>query len=197
MLTAATSPFRKVRLKPRVSRDSSLNNQHTITMPVAKKEIPALTEDNKKRFLAKVSATPTDKGCLEWTAFKNPAGYGMVRIGSRRLRAHRVAYLIHHGEEPGELCVCHSCDNPACCNPEHFFLGSHGDNMRDMEAKGRGNKARDGSHGRSKLTDEQVSYIRSSPLNGPALARELGVHHTQIYKIISGKSRAPLQQLTI
>lgn len=75
--------------------------------------------------------------------------------------AHRISYLMFHGEIPHGLEVCHSCDNPGCVNPNHLWLGTHTDNMRDMEQKGRGNQQKGERCGKAKLKEKQVIKIRS------------------------------------
>ena len=80
--------------------------------------------------------------CWEWQASCNPRnGYGFFRHSSRKksIGAHRFAYEVSSGVSPGKLHVCHTCDNPKCCNPAHLFLGTPLDNMRDKIAKNRGN----------------------------------------------------------
>jgi hypothetical protein len=95
---------------------------------------PARTLQLEARFWAKVSKSP---GCWEWTACKSPAGYGRFIVKDRSYPAHRIARWLATGEWPGELFTCHVCDNPGCCNPDHLFLGTPADNMRDMSRKGR------------------------------------------------------------
>lgn len=79
--------------------------------------------------------------CVEYEGALGPLGYGIAHRyvdGVRRtLGAHRLAWIETHGEIPEGLCVCHSCDNPACVNVEHLWLGTHGDNARDRMSKGR------------------------------------------------------------
>lgn len=75
--------------------------------------------------------------CWEWrgTSFVG-MGYGVFQAFDEQ-RAHRVAWVLTHGPIPKGMLVCHRCDNPPCCNPGHLFLGTDGDNMADMVAKGR------------------------------------------------------------
>lgn len=81
----------------------------------------------------------TETGCREYTGWRNQSGYGRIKVAGKMPYAHRVAYEVWVGPVPEGLCVCHHCDNPACINPDHLFVGTATDNMRDMWAKGRGN----------------------------------------------------------
>lgn len=79
-----------------------------------------------------------DGDCWEWRGRHDEKGYGRIGFEGRLQRADRVAWLLSFGEIPEGMCVLHRCDNPACCNPDHLFLGSQADNVADRDAKGRG-----------------------------------------------------------
>lgn len=87
-----------------------------------------------ERFWAKVRKTDD---CWLWTASADGKGYGKMLVDGKLQQAHRLSWLIHTGESPGDWHVCHKCDNPPCVRPDHLFLGTAVDNMRDMHAKGR------------------------------------------------------------
>lgn len=132
----------------------------------------------EQRFWAKVKKGP---GCWEWTAMTNPKGYGIIGINHVPNLAHRVSYQLEVGPIPTGKCVLHRCDNPACVRPKHLFLGTKGDNNRDMHAKGRAF---------TKLTAAQVREMRAKFKLGqcPAAGRAYGVTHRMAHLIITRQS---------
>lgn len=106
--------------------------------------------DVLQRLLEKI---PPGEGCREFTGAKNQAGYGEFQVsrGVKR-QAHRILWILVNGPIPDGLLVCHTCDNPPCCNLDHLFLGTTRDNALDAKAKGRlrGNTVNSGQINRSK-----------------------------------------------
>ncbi len=139
-----------------------------------------------KRFWAKVKVRGPDD-CWEWTgaAIK---GYGIIRMGRGRQKylAHRISYFIRRGVDPGDKCVCHTCDNPRCVNPAHLWLGTLGDNNLDAIQKGRG-QARGEQHSHAKFTEQDVREIRKSGEPHRSIANQYGVCKTTISRIKCGK----------
>jgi HNH endonuclease len=121
-----------------------------------------------ERFWAKVEKTD---GCWLWNGARYYNGYGAFGLSRQKkgALAHRVAYLLTHGEIPEGQLILHRCDNPPCVRPDHLYAGSYSDNQRDTIA--RHPDAREALlthrrrqvgelHNQAKLTAAQVREIR-------------------------------------
>lgn len=86
----------------------------------------------------------SETGCWEWN--KNYLLYPKVQFRGKITRIHRASYMWYKGDIPKGRCVLHKCDNKQCMNPDHLFLGSQADNMKDMNNKGRGNYNKSNEH---------------------------------------------------
>ena len=118
-----------------------------------------MNKEDKEKFLSKLSTTDPNK-CWEWTGFRTWQGYGKFVFGKEQL-AHRISWILHNGDIPKGMLVCHKCDNPPCCNPAHLFPGTVRDNNDDRDRKGRGvvPDTRGSHHGMAKLTEKDVALI--------------------------------------
>ena len=92
--------------------------------------------DIQQRFMAKVDLE--QNSCWEWIAATDVNGYGRFWYKDQMRLAHRISYILFVEDVPEDLCILHSCDNRACVNPSHLFLGTQKDNIHDMIKKGRG-----------------------------------------------------------
>ena len=151
------------------------------------------------RFIEKVDFNGSlilDTPCWEWKACKCK-GYGRLGNGFGRapLFAHRLSWEFYRGKIPDGLFVCHRCDNPSCVNPDHLFLGTHKDNMTDMQQKGRRNKVPDkwrtvkGFNSKIKLTDDQVRAIRCDTRLLEEIATEYNIDQSMVSLIRRRKRR--------
>lgn len=151
-----------------------------------------IVSDNERRaFWGRV--TRDGEGCWEWRGLCHPNGYGRVCNG--RLRgdyAHRAAWMLANERTiPDGMCVCHTCDNPPCCNPSHLWLGTQTENIADRQAKGRTctwTKVRPPT---AKFSDEEALAIRAEYAAGGISMARLGAKHGTtacvVYRIVSGK----------
>lgn len=89
-----------------------------------------------KRFVDKYTVD-NKTGCWNWDAAKTKTGYGHFRFNGSCHQAHRVSYLLFKGDFDKEKSICHKCDNPACVNPDHLWVGTHEENMLDSISKNR------------------------------------------------------------
>jgi hypothetical protein len=129
-------------------------------------------------------------GCWPWTGFRDKDGYGWFKHRSSvPVRAHRMAFMLSNDETIDGLFVCHHCDNPPCCRPDHLFRGTVRDNSADAVAKGR--QVRGERQGESKLTSADVIAIRLAFAQGATqlwLATQYPVCQATISKIVLRRS---------
>lgn len=131
-----------------------------------------------------------NSGCWLWLGAVNSAGYGQLRGDGRAYYAHRMSYEVYRGDIPAGLVVRHKCDNPLCANPDHLELGTMSDNTQDMLRRGRHHTTptRGDFHYNSKLTSEDVRFIRSDPRGASELGRILGVDTSTITDVRKGRT---------
>lgn len=139
---------------------------------------------NRSRFCStdckiRGQSTPDANGCWVWSGPSAGHGYGVTPIGKKTTTAHTLSYSHYRGPIPKGIHVCHKCDVKLCVNPDHLFLGTRIDNMRDCAVKGRNAR---------KLTEQQVREIRSATgVSKAELSRRYGVTDAMIGNIIRGK----------
>ena len=124
---------------------------------------------------------------------KNNLVYGIFQIYKNGIQksymAHRISWFLKNGDIPDNLMVCHKCDNPLCVNPDHLFLGTNIDNMKDMVSKRR--SASGDKNGRRKLNEEKIKEIIKRYRTGEystSLGREYGVSSGTICSVAEGKT---------
>jgi hypothetical protein len=139
---------------------------------------------NHERFWPKIHKTD---GCWIWQAQLNNKGYGCFTYYSQKRKrrsssmyAHRLAWILTNGPIPKGQNVLHKCDTPACVNPDHLFLGTQRDNVRDCISKGRFNP-----YGglRSNLTHDDVRAIRADPRKHHIIAADYGLLRNAVWNI--------------
>ena len=117
----------------------------------------------KERFYDKLPSNRNPGECWEWQGCKDNQGYGLTSLNYKELRAHRVAWELANGKIPEGKLVCHHCDTPSCCNPDHLYVGTIADNMRDKKVRGRAprGEANPASKVPDKLVREAIELVRS------------------------------------
>jgi hypothetical protein len=165
------------------------------------------TNMNAQKFWANLVR---DGECLLWGKRELRRRYGSVSYNGKVWQTHRLAYTLTKGEIPPGMYVCHTCDRPRCCNPEHLFLGTQDDNMKDMVSKGRASRdtgakgdehwarrfpekiqVKGSGNPMAKLTEEKVRMIRSMAEQGMMhkdIGREFDLHPETVGCIVRRKA---------
>ena len=133
-----------------------------------------------ERLYSKISYSDSD--CWIWKGARNSGGYGHLTISGVTRTANRVSWEEHEGPIPEGLYVLHRCDNRACINPKHLFLGTAKDNTQDAISKGRLNKVGEAHHN-NKLTAAQVAAIRTSSKSYAEIAEEFRISKSHVSSI--------------
>lgn len=145
------------------------------------------TDDLIKKFFDRICITKG--GCWWWLGNKTRAGYGVISHLKYKIYAHRVSWFLYQGYDPGKLFICHRCDNPACVNPEHLFIGTQKDNSDDKLRK---NRQAHGDKLSGKLSVDDVIEIKrlydNEELDQLQLASKYNVNQSTISRIVKGKT---------
>ena len=141
---------------------------------------PRNTPTNTEIFLEHIKKSPN--GCWDWEGYYRD-GYGTIRYQGKTWLAHRLSYKLFVGDL-GEFHVLHKCDNRKCVNPDHLYLGTNSDNVRDRVSRNREAYRKGTANGRAKLTDDLVLEIRKNECTtNQELANIFGVSHQLISRI--------------
>lgn len=127
-------------------------------------------------------------GCWEWQKGKFTTGYGVFCWEGKRWVASRASLFIYRGIELGKNYALHKCDNPACVNPDHLFVGDASVNAQDKKNKGRAQRLPGELHPRAKLTQQAVEEIRSEVLRPYEYAKKFGVSLSAITSVRKGRN---------
>ena len=147
----------------------------------------------EERFWDKVIPEP-NSGCWLWTGALS-GGYGRIGVGSRTDGtrksdlATRVSWRLFRGEVPSHLDALHKCDNKCCVNPDHLYIGTHSQNMRDAYQRGQKKPANGKRPHSVHLSDDDVRFIRISSVKTKELVARFGASKSHLIAIRAGRAR--------
>lgn len=140
----------------------------------------------RQRFDIYGQATPTSRGCIEWTGPADRKGYGIIHFEGENRIASRVAWELSYGEIPEGKVIRHKCDNPPCVNPEHLTTGTQWENLQDMVSRDRHARGERGAS--AKVNAEDVLAMREQAAAGVfhrEIAERYGLSRRHVGDIIN------------
>lgn len=145
-------------------------------------------------FWGRVLRGSTDQ-CWPWDGSRTGLGYGRCKFHGKQTLTHRIAFYLIHNWWP--KVVCHSCDNPPCCNPKHLIAGTHRSNSADMVRKGRSFKPKNELHPNCKLSNADVLAIRklAAKFTYRELGKKFSVTESTVGAIVRNEKRKSVPQL--
>lgn len=133
-----------------------------------------------EKIMSRIEKTPS---CWIWRGARDRRGYGTFHHRDNTYKAHRVVYTLLVGEIPPGKLLLHSCDNPACVNPEHLTPGTHQDNINDMMKKGRHRKPQEKRPIKKLSLEEKQAIVLNGDRSNRSLAKEFGVSLLTIRRV--------------
>lgn len=151
-------------------------------MPVSSSNQPDTIENRLIR-----RSFESESGCYIWEGSRDSGGYGTIFMEGKIVKVHRASWVVHKGSIPEDVNVLHSCDTPACWNPDHLFLGTQQDNIADMYNKGRQPNISGANNPNTKLTEfdiiEILALLNENKLTQKEIADQFYVAQTTISNI--------------
>ena len=178
----------------KVASDDLTNQliQKTTTEVVMEMKGLDLFLKRKEMFLERVIQK---EGCWGWKGHITPKGYARFKANGVPIFGNIFSWMLYKGDIPYKYFVCHHCDNPICCNPEHLFISKPHGNSADMVNKNR--QAKGNKHGMSTLTENEVRIIKKRLKNGESgykISKDFPVNMSTIYNIQYGKTWKHLEE---